>query len=104
MNKDVPAMTRRSTAPPERGVICLGASIPGNNLDGRKKYPFNFRGKHVIIDLPDYHGPVAQRIEQWFPKPCVGSSTLSGAAMIEKHKAGCQHSGLIWYVTEAARP
>jgi len=24
--------------------------------------------------------------------------------MIEKHKAGCQHSGLIWYVTGAARP
>jgi len=24
--------------------------------------------------------------------------------MIGKHKAGCQHSGLIWYVTGAARP
>ena len=38
--------------------------------------------------LPDYssralygHGPVAQGIEQWFPKPCVVGSNPIGAAV-----------------------
>jgi hypothetical protein len=32
--------------------------------------------------VKESNGPVAQRIEQRFPKPCVGCSTHLGAAMI----------------------
>src|SRR5664280_2517799 len=49
-----------------------------------------------LAEWPSRQGPVAQGIEQWFPKPCVGGSNPPRAALEELADPAGMNASATW--------